>query len=341
VSDTVIINYLQPATLADAGIDFQVCTPTATLGGNIPTVGNGSWLLLSGTGNIVNPTSPNATVQNIGSGVNVFRWYITNGTCYSSYDEVTVIRTLPPSTANAGLDYTTCNTVEIMNGNTPAIGVGHWNVVYGAVTLVNPQQPAAQVTGISLGDSLALAWTISNGGCISADTIYINTTLPATANFTKNVSGVTVQFTNQSTEAFAYNWSFGDGNFSTQKDPSHTYLSYGTFAVRMIAFNTCKNDTSYQTITIGTVSAEEELNKAKLELYPNPVQNLLYFRMPEGTHEIQALEIIDIQGRTIPTSFTPESNGSFSIETQGLPLGYYLLKVQTENGLFQGKFIKN
>jgi hypothetical protein len=114
-------------------------------------VGDGSWLLISGTGNIVNPSSPNATVQNIGSGVNVFRWYITNGTCYSSFDEVTVIRTLPPSNANAGLDYTTCNTIEVMNGNTPAIGVGHWNIVYGSVTLVNPQQPAAQVTGISLG----------------------------------------------------------------------------------------------------------------------------------------------------------------------------------------------
>jgi len=341
VSDTVIINYLQPATLADAGIDFQVCTPTATLGGNVPTVGDGSWLLISGTGNIVNPSSPNATVQNIGSGVNVFRWYITNGTCYSSFDEVTVIRTLPPSNANAGLDYTTCNTIEVMNGNTPAIGVGHWNIVYGSVTLVNPQQPAAQVTGISLGDSLALAWTITNGGCTSADTIYINTTLPATANFTKNISGVNVQFTNLSSEAFAYNWSFGDGNFSTQKDPNHTYLSYGTFMVRMIAFNTCKNDTSYQTITIGSVSSEDELNEAKLELFPNPVQNMLYFRLPEEAINFQSLEIVDIQGRIIPTEFTLEGNGRFRIDTQELPLGYYLLKVRTEKNLLQGKFIKN
>jgi PKD repeat protein len=340
VSDTVIVNYLQPATLADAGTDFQVCTPNATLGGNVPAVGNGSWLLLSGTGNIVNPTSPNATVQNVGSGVNVFRWYITNGTCYSSYDEVTVIRTLPPSPADAGLDFTTCNTIEVMSGNTPIIGIGQWNVVYGPVSLVNPHQPAAQVTGIVLGDSLALAWTITNGGCTSADTIYINTTLPATANFTKSISGVTVQFTNQSSEAFAYNWSFGDGNSSTQKDPSHTYLSYGTFTVRLIAYNTCKNDTTYQTITVGSVGTEQELNETKLELFPNPTESVLYFKMPETASEILVVEIIDIQGRVISTDFNKESNGTFRIKTEELPSGYYLLKVRTENQAFQGKFIR-
>ncbi len=165
--------------------------------------------------------------------------------------------------------------------------------------------------------------------------------MPATANFTKNISGVNVQFTNLSSEAFAYNWSFGDGNFSTQKDPNHTYLSYGTFMVRMIAFNTCKNDTSYQTITIGSVSSEDELNEAKLELFPNPVQNMLYFRLPEEAINFQSLEIVDIQGRIIPTEFTLEGNGRFRIDTQELPLGYYLLKVRTEKNLLQGKFIKN
>lgn len=340
VSDTVIVDYLQPATLADAGIDFQVCTPNATLGGNIPAIGNGSWLLLSGTGNIINPTSPTASVQNLGSGVNVFRWYITNGTCYSSYDEVTVVRTLPPTPANAGLDYTTCNTVEVMSGNTPIIGTGNWQVLYGPVSLVNPHQPSAQVTGIVLGDSVVLAWTITNGGCTSADTIYISTTLPATANFTKTISGVNVQFTNQSSEAFAYHWSFGDGNFSTQKDPSHTYLSYGSYNVRLIAFNTCKNDTSYQTIVVGSVGTMEETIDHLLDLYPNPAKDVVYIKASTNIQEVKSVEIVDVSGRTIQASFTQESNGALSVAIGELPSGYYLLRVQTEGRILQGRFIR-
>lgn len=340
VSDTVIIDYLQPATLADAGVDFQICTPTTTLGGNIPTIGSGSWLLISGTGNITNPTSPTATVLNVGSGVNVFRWYITNGTCYSSYDEVTVTRTLPPTPANAGLDFTTCNTVEVMGGNTPIIGTGNWQLLYGPVSLVNPHQPAAQVTGIVLGDSVVLAWTITNGGCTSADTIYISTTLPATANFTKTISGVNVQFTNQSSEAFAYHWSFGDGNFSTQKDPNHTYLSYGSYTVRLIAFNTCKNDTSYQTIVVGSVGASDEISDNLLELYPNPAQDVVYVKISSNTQEVESVEIVDVSGRVVPAAFTQESKGSISIAIRELPAGYYLLKVRAEGKVFQGRFIR-
>lgn len=36
---------------------------------------------------------------------------------------------------------------------------------------------------------------------------------------------------NQAVPAIAWNWSFGDGTFSTQEDPTHVYLSYGIYNV--------------------------------------------------------------------------------------------------------------
>ena len=48
----------------------------------------------------------------------------------------------------------------------------------------------------------------------------------------------TVQFTDRSTNTpSAWNWSFGDGNFSTLRDPSHTYTYAGSFSVLLNASN--------------------------------------------------------------------------------------------------------
>ncbi len=47
----------------------------------------------------------------------------------------------------------------------------------------------------------------------------------------------TVLFTNTSEYATSYNWDFGDGTFSSQVNPSHTYTSPGAFEVTLTASN--------------------------------------------------------------------------------------------------------
>ena len=42
---------------------------------------------------------------------------------------------------------------------------------------------------------------------------------------------------NLSTEAVDYLWDFGDGIFSTLKDPSHRYADMGTYNVRLVAWS--------------------------------------------------------------------------------------------------------
>lgn len=49
--------------------------------------------------------------------------------------------------------------------------------------------------------------------------------------------GDRVEFVNLSTEAVDYLWDFGDGIFSTLKDPSHRYADMGTYNVRLVAWS--------------------------------------------------------------------------------------------------------
>ncbi|MDP3929128.1 MAG: PKD domain-containing protein, partial [Bacteroidota bacterium] len=55
------------------------------------------------------------------------------------------------------------------------------------------------------------------------------------ASFVKTINGLTVNFQNRSTYNYTphYYWIFGDGTFSTAKDPIKTYVSAGFKSVRL------------------------------------------------------------------------------------------------------------
>src|SRR6185436_16046815 len=61
--------------------------------------------------------------------------------------------------------------------------------------------------------------------------------LPPAANFiadpTNGVAPLTVSFTNLSSRATNYSWSFGDGNSSTDANPVTTYTNGGTYSVTL------------------------------------------------------------------------------------------------------------
>jgi hypothetical protein len=77
-------------------------------------------------------------------------------------------------------------------------------------------------------------------------------TLPE-ANFTVSatsiIAGSSVQFTDHSTlystNATLYNWDFGNGQSSTEQNPTHTYTTPGVYTVTLIA----SNDAGYSTAT--------------------------------------------------------------------------------------------
>ncbi|MBP9133552.1 MAG: T9SS type A sorting domain-containing protein [Saprospiraceae bacterium] len=96
-----------PVDTAQAGADQLVCNDnTTTLQGNMPQYGNGQWTIISGSGDITDPTSPSTTVTNLTSGENIFQWAITSPFgCDTSYDQVTITvgNPVPSITSNAPL----------------------------------------------------------------------------------------------------------------------------------------------------------------------------------------------------------------------------------------------
>lgn len=67
-----------------------------------------------------------------------------------------------------------------------------------------------------------------------------------TPNFTYEINDKTVAFTNTSTNATTYSWTFGDDQTSTEESPTHMYDAYGDYDVRL----TADGETLKQTISV-------------------------------------------------------------------------------------------
>jgi len=70
------------------------------------------------------------------------------------------------------------------------------------------------------------------------------------ASPTKGVAPLIVNFTNQSTGTVdSWNWSFGDGSTSNEKNPSHTYTDHGAYNVTLTVTCLCLEGSYKETKT--------------------------------------------------------------------------------------------
>ena len=77
---------------------------------------------------------------------------------------------------------------------------------------------------------------------------------PATADFSYTNTGLTYDFTDlSSADAEDWAWDFGDGGFSFEQNPTHTYAEPGTYEVELEVFNSCGSTITNQTIVVEPV----------------------------------------------------------------------------------------
>ncbi|HAQ18082.1 MAG TPA: hypothetical protein DCR40_02485 [Prolixibacteraceae bacterium] len=191
-TDDVVIKFNQNPTVADAGPDqtgAATCgTTQVTLAANTPSIGTGSWSVVSGAGgSFGTASSPTSTFSGTAGTTYTLRWTISNAPCTASTDDVVIKFNQNPTTANAGSDQTgltTCGlTTVTLAANTPTVGTGAWSIVSGAGgSFGNTASPTSTFTGTA-GTTYTLKWTISNSPCTeSTDVVDITFNInPTTA----------------------------------------------------------------------------------------------------------------------------------------------------------------
>ena len=86
--------------------------------------------------------------------------------------------------------------------------------------------------------------TATNAAGSHTYTKYVTIMPSPTANFSYEIDGNTVEFTNLSTHAATYDWDFGDNTGTYHPvNPTYHYNMNGNYTVRLIAKNNCQSDT--------------------------------------------------------------------------------------------------
>jgi PKD repeat protein len=175
-----------------------------------------------------------------------------------------------------------------------------------------------------VGSSGGTVQVTSDNSCGSSTprTLAVTVSPLPVASFT-NTAGPNVSFTNTSSNSNTWQWDFGDGNSSTQQNPTHLYGANGNYTVQLIACNSCGCDTTTSSVTIIGVGINENASN-KISVYPNPTKNNLII---SGLHsgESKTIRLTDMLGKTVLEAKT--SNSRVEVDLSLFENGIYLLKI--------------
>jgi PKD domain. len=147
------------------------------------------------------------------------------------------------------------------------------------------------------------------------------------ADFTSVVEEATVNFINlsESLSPCEYLWDFGDGCYSTEENPEHTYQHNDDYLVKLKTESCLKNDSCIQIVKLDPLSEKETRQIKAPIIYPNPASFEIQIQY-DGKY---TAEIFNMFGTSI---FKEENlNGTRFINLDSVPKGSYLLKIQTKD----------
>jgi len=147
----------------------------------------------------------------------------------------------------------------------------------------------------------------------------------------------------------SWTWDFGDGNSSTEQNPTHTYAEAGIYLVTLYVANSVDGSSSVFTNLISTDTdiwynnecqslfipfIQDDLNVGFLDLTwgPNPLQNELNINIDYTTNADATITMTNQLGQNVITQKAKLLAGAnqMNLTTAALSTGVYYLTIQTE-----------
>lgn len=157
-----------------------------------------------------------------------------------------------------------------------------------------------------------------------------------TATFVGVQNDNVVNFSPTASGATAYFWEFGDGNTSTEENPSHTYTKNGMFEVKLTVTNKCGEYFVIETYTVISNSVtESELED--VNIFPNPARSNLNIKLTNSESDLIKMDLLDITGKLIMSNSFKTSN--YSMDVSSISAGTYLIRLSSEDATYFKKIV--
>jgi len=151
----------------------------------------------------------------------------------------------------------------------------------------------------------------------------------AQASFTYLLSQNEVTFSNNSSNSEEYAWDFGDGNTSTEENPTHAYAASGFYNVCLTASNSGGSNEVCQTVNV-SLSGIEDFIAESIELFPNPTKDGSQLRFELNNSQEISIIIYDVIGSKVSElnaeNYTAGSH-SVSLPVNDLEGGQYFISL--------------
>ncbi|HCK21158.1 MAG TPA: hypothetical protein DHW15_03055 [Bacteroidetes bacterium] len=141
----------------------------------------------------------------------------------------------------------------------------------------------------------------------------------------------TFDFVDMSDSATEWFWDFGDGNNSTEANPTHTFATSGSYEVCLTITNE-NNCTATECRQISVSTAlDGSIEEESIRLFPNPAHD--YVTIETGTTAASMVTLINITGQVVSNW---QVNGAMTtIPLTDIPSGSYILQITNEAGNHQ------
>lgn len=179
-------------------------------------------------------------------------------------------------------------------------------------------------------------------GCFARKPVYVTLAPPPDATFTSQQLNGSNQwaFTPNNLNAASYHWDFGDGNVSTETSPQHSYAAPGVYTVSLTLQNTGSCALKEQNTLQFLVSSTENLTAFEGQIFPNPFREQIQinFQQPPAAEFTVTLE--NELGQTLISKQFAGGAGRYTLNTERIPSGVYLLNVTWEQHSWSLKMIR-
>jgi PKD repeat protein len=281
-----------------------------------------------GDGNTSSLSNPTHTYSTAGT-YNVCLTISGNG-CSDTYCSNIEVNGLPECHSNFTFTQS-CTELQFTQTATGPFNTTLWNLGDGTIASGNTVNKVYNNPG-----NYNVCLTITGSGC--QDTYCKNMVIPdktklkagVYADYTVSPLPVTVQFTgiDSFNTAFSYLWDFGDGNYSSVKNPQHTYTSICTPTVCLTLQDqyNCQ-DTSCHIISLCVNKVDEITLENNIYCYPNPVRDILNIQHKGAALHDTFIEVLTITGVTLKRFTVNEwlSGNAYQIDVSELSAGLYIV----------------